>query len=112
MESTTWCLYTSVKNTLFVILIHIKPPPPKKTGTISWPGAVTPSAFKSSTPTHHTFDDLVLAVMLLHLQKVVAEVEDVEASVLSKEGDDHAASPVEAVSEALPGKREWQRVSN
>lgn len=50
--------------------------------------------------------------MLLHLEKVVAEVEDVEASVLSKEGNDHAAGPVEAVSEALPGKQEWQRVSN
>lgn len=50
--------------------------------------------------------------MLLHLEKVVAEVEDVEASVLSKEGNDHAASPVEAVSEALPGKQERQRVSN
>ncbi|KAG7228721.1 hypothetical protein INR49_008499 [Caranx melampygus] len=39
------------------------------------------------------------------LQEVVAEVEDVKASLLSQQGDDHAAGPVEAVSEALPGKQ-------
>lgn len=49
--------------------------------------------------------------MLLHLEKVVAEVEDVESSVLPEEGDDHAAGPVEAVSEALPGKQERRHVS-
>ncbi len=59
------------------------------------------------SPTHHALDDLILAVVLLDLEKVVAEVEDVKAPVLSQEGDDHAASPVEAVSEALPGKQEW-----
>lgn len=42
--------------------------------------------------------------MLLHFEQVVAEVEDVKASVLSQEGDDHAAGPVEAITEALPGK--------
>lgn len=59
--------------------------------------------------THHALDDLILAVVLLHLEKMVAEVEDVKASVLSQEGDDHAAGPVEAVSEALPGKQEMER---
>lgn len=57
-----------------------------------------------SSPTHHTLDDLILAVVLLHLEKVVAEVEDVKASVLPQQGDDHAAGPVEAVPEALPVK--------
>ena len=56
--------------------------------------------------TYHTLDNLILAVVLLHLQEVVAEVQDVEASLLSQQGDDHAAGPVEAVSEALPGKQE------
>lgn len=48
--------------------------------------------------------------MLLHFEKVVAEVEDVEAPLLSQESDDHTARPVEAVSEALPGgKRKKKR---
>ena len=60
------------------------------------------------SPTHHTLDDLILSVVLLHLEKVVAEVENVKSSLLSQEGDDHAARPVEAVPEALPGKEEWR----
>lgn len=63
---------------------------------------------KFISPTHHTLDDLILAIVLLHLEKMVAEVEDVKASVLSKEGNDHASGPVEAVSKALPGKQQWQ----
>lgn len=63
------------------------------------------------SPTHHTLDDLVLAVVLLHLEQVVAEVQDVEAPLLSEEGDDHAAGPVEAVSEALPGKQQRRHVN-
>lgn len=51
--------------------------------------------------THHALDDLVLAVMLLHLEQVVAKVQDVEAPLLSEQGDDHAAGPVEAITEAL-----------
>lgn len=50
--------------------------------------------------THHTLDDLVFAVVLLHLEKVVAEVEDVKAPLLAQQGNDHAAGPVEAVTEA------------
>lgn len=56
--------------------------------------------------THHTLDDLILPVVLLHLEEVVAEVKDVKASLLSQQGDDHAACPVEAVSKALPGGQE------
>lgn len=59
------------------------------------------------SPTYHTLDDLILAVVFLHLEKVVAEVEDVKASLLSQQGDDHAARPVQSVSEALPGEQEW-----
>lgn len=58
-----------------------------------------------SCQTHHTLDDLVLAVVLLHLQEVVAKVQDVKSPLLSKEHDDHAAGPVEAVSEALPAEQ-------
>lgn len=43
--------------------------------------------------------------MLLHLQKVVAEVQDVKSPLLSQEHDDHAARPVEAVPEALPAEQ-------
>lgn len=43
--------------------------------------------------------------MLLHLQKVVAEVQDVKSPLLSKEHNDHAARPVEAVPEALPAEQ-------
>ena len=56
------------------------------------------------SPTHHAFDDLIFAVVLLHFEKVIAEVEDVKASLLSQEGDDHAAGPVEAISKALPAE--------
>ena len=52
--------------------------------------------------THHAFDDVVLSVVLLHLEKVVAEVQDVKASLLAQQGYDHTAGPVQPVSEALP----------
>lgn len=57
--------------------------------------------------THHTLDDFILAIVLLHLKKVIAEVKDVKASLLSQEGDDHTSRPVEAISEALPGEHGW-----
>lgn len=63
------------------------------------------TAFKLLSPTHHTLDDFILAVVLLHLQKVVAEVEDVKSPLLPKEHNDHAARPVEAVSKALPAEQ-------
>lgn len=63
------------------------------------------TVFNLLSPTHHTLDDLILAVVLLHLQEVVAEVEDVKSPLLSKEHNDHAARPVEAVSEALPAEQ-------
>lgn len=61
--------------------------------------------FKLLSPTHHALDDLILAVVLLHLQKVVAEVQDVKSPLLSKQHNDHAARPVEAVPEALPAEQ-------
>lgn len=54
--------------------------------------------------TYHALDDLVFAVVFLHLQQVVAEVQDVEAPLLAQQGDDHATGPVEAVTKALPAK--------
>lgn len=52
--------------------------------------------------TYHVLYDFVLAVLPLHFQQVVAEVKEVEASLLSEENDDGAARPVQTVSKALP----------
>lgn len=54
---------------------------------------------------HHTLDDLVFPVVFLDLQQVVAEVQDVEASLLTQQSDDHTAGPVEPVSETLSGEQ-------
>ena len=51
---------------------------------------------------YHALNDLVLAIVLLDLQEVVAEVQDVKAPLLPQESDDHATGPVQPVSEALP----------
>lgn len=69
--------------------------------------------FTTSPQTHHAFYDLVLAVMLLHLEQMVAEVQDVEASLLPQQSDDHAAGPVQPITETLPGihkQKEQRRV--
>lgn len=52
--------------------------------------------------THHILYDLVFAIVLLDLQEVVAEIQDIKATLLSQKHDDHTASPVQAVSKALP----------
>lgn len=44
--------------------------------------------------TYHILDDLVLAILSLDFQEVVAEVEEVEAPLLSQQHDDGTASPV------------------
>lgn len=56
------------------------------------------------SPTHHALYDLVFAVVFLHLEQVVAEVQDVEASLLPQQGDDHAAGPVQPITKTLPGE--------
>lgn len=53
--------------------------------------------------TYHVLDDLVLAVVLLDLEEVVAEIQHGEAPLLPQQHDDHAARPVQPVAEALPG---------
>lgn len=40
--------------------------------------------------------------MLLDFQQVVAEIQHIEAPLLPQEHNDHTASPVQAVSKALP----------
>lgn len=55
--------------------------------------------------THHALYDLVLAVVFLHLEQVIAEVQDVEAPLLAQQGDDDAAGPVQPVSETLPAEQ-------
>lgn len=52
--------------------------------------------------TYHTLDDLIFAVMFLHFEQVVAEVQDVEASLLTQQGDNHTACPVQTISKTLP----------
>lgn len=55
--------------------------------------------------TYHVFYDFILPILPLHLQQVVAEVEEVKAPLLSKENNDGATCPVETISKALPGGR-------
>lgn len=52
--------------------------------------------------TYHVLYNLIFAIMLLDFQQVVAEIQHVKATLLSQEHNDHAASPVQAISEALP----------
>lgn len=40
--------------------------------------------------------------MLLDFQQVVAEIQHIEAPLLPQEHNDHTASPVQAISKALP----------
>lgn len=40
--------------------------------------------------------------MLLDFQQVVAEIQHIKATLLSQKHDDHTASPVQAISKALP----------
>lgn len=70
-------------------------------------GVMPPSHSKKPCPlacplAHHVLDDLVLAVLTLHLEQVVAEVKEVEAPLLAQQHDDGAASPVQPVPETLP----------
>lgn len=55
--------------------------------------------------THHIFDDLILAVLSLDFEKVVAEVKEVKATLLSQQHNDGAAGPVQPISKALPTKQ-------
>lgn len=55
--------------------------------------------------THHILDDLVLAVLSLDFEKMIAEVEEVEAALLPQQHDDGTAGPVKPVTKALPGRR-------
>lgn len=48
--------------------------------------------------------DLIFAVMFLYFKQVIAKVENIKAPMLSQQSDDHAPSPVQAISEALPGE--------
>lgn len=65
-----------------------------KPGSLSW----APAAY-------HILNDFILAVLPLHFQQVVAEVEQVEATLLAQQDDDGAAGPVQAITKTLPGSR-------
>jgi len=55
--------------------------------------------------THHILYNLVFAIVLLDFQQVVAEIQHIEATLLSQKDNDHTASPVQAVPKALPETR-------
>lgn len=55
--------------------------------------------------THHIFDDLILAILSLDFEKVVAEVEEVETTLLSQKDNDGTASPVQPISKTLPARQ-------
>jgi len=52
--------------------------------------------------TYHVLYNLIFAIVLLDFQEMVAEIQHVKATLLSQEHNDHAASPVQAISKALP----------
>lgn len=58
----------------------------------------------ASVGTHHVLDDLILAVLPLHLEQVVAEVKQVEAALLTQQHDDGAACPVQPITKTLPAE--------
>lgn len=64
----------------------------------AWPISQAPAAY-------HILNDFVLPVLPLHFQQVVAEVEQVKATLLAQQDDDGATGPVQAVTKALPGSR-------
>lgn len=54
--------------------------------------------------THHIFDDFILAILSLDFEKVIAEVKEVKAPLLSQQHDDGTAGPVQPIPKALPGR--------
>ncbi len=52
--------------------------------------------------THNALDVLVLPVHLLHPEDVVAEIEALEAPLLTEEDDHDAPGPVQTLAEQLP----------
>lgn len=54
--------------------------------------------------THHIFDDLILAVLSLDFEKVITEVKEIKATLLSQQHNDGTASPVQSIPKALPEK--------
>lgn len=52
--------------------------------------------------THHILDDLVFAILSLHFEEMVAEVKEVEATLLIQQNDDGAVGPVQPIAKALP----------
>lgn len=65
-------------------------------------GLIIASLQQQITCTHHIFDDLVLAILPLDFEQVVAEVEEVKATLLSQQHDDGTAGPVQPIPKALP----------
>lgn len=63
---------------------------------------ITTAGTEQVFPTHHVLYNLVFAIMLLDFQQVVAEIQHIEATLLSQKYDDHTASPVQAIPKALP----------
>ena len=60
-----------------------------------------PLTFQSGS-THHVLDDFVFAILPLDFQKMVAEIKEVKAALLSQQHDDGAAGPIQPITKALP----------
>lgn len=88
-----------------------QPSPSIKYITLSLPeGSLLPGPTvpRPAASAYHVLDDFILPVLPLHLQQMVAEIKQVKASLLAQQDDDGAASPIQAVTKALPGVQEGE----
>lgn len=58
----------------------------------------------------HILNDFILPVLPLDFKQVVTEVKQVKAALLAQQDNNGAASPVQAVPEALPGMGERKQL--
>ena len=64
---------------------------------------LAPSPRPQPQATYHILNDFIFPVLPLYFEQVVTEVKQVEATLLAQQDDDGAASPIQAISETLPG---------
>ena len=64
---------------------------------------LAPSPRPQPQAAYHILNDFIFPVLPLYFEQVVTEVKQVKATLLAQQDDDGAASPIQAVSETLPG---------
>lgn len=52
--------------------------------------------------TYHIFDDFIFAILSLDLKQMVAEIEEVKASLLPQKHNDGTSGPVQSIPKTLP----------